>query len=249
MRTDIVKFIAPHVPPLPDDKVTPNLDTCCAFSGEKISEGVALNTVIKPATANLADTFKYPSDFVSRETATVFNANRELRGNLFITEELGIVKPLVSIDSAEKYECPTWIETFHHYYRNYSSELAVFILTKESKRRLWPDACVTGHDCLPPITMSSGAIAPFKLFLNTGQMSRLVTCNLCLLMDCIKLVQTCLTWGFSKTAIQRSLFSQPNIVNSLEFPDIRDTEKKLSAIRLLPEFAVAIFIGTVTKGE
>ena len=65
---NIVNFLSPHVAPVPTVTVPP--ETRCAFKGVPLQgSGVLLKSVVKPATADIADTFKYPSDFISPEVA------------------------------------------------------------------------------------------------------------------------------------------------------------------------------------
>ena len=89
MKKQLVQFIAQHIHTGVETKNV-TADTCCAFTGVSIragTEATPLKSVIKPATANLADTFRYPSDVVCIETAKCFAESRLLRGNLYITEK------------------------------------------------------------------------------------------------------------------------------------------------------------------
>lgn len=84
MKTALVEFIAKHIDTdIETKRIT--ADTCCAFTGAPLASGteaIPLKTVIKPATANLADTFRFNSDVVTVETAKCFAESRLLRGNI-----------------------------------------------------------------------------------------------------------------------------------------------------------------------
>ena len=231
MKKALVTFIAQH---LDNDLKTETATQgkICAFTGVNIPDGkraVTLKSVIKPATANLADTFRYPSNLVLPEVAACFNASRLLRGNLYITEQ-GIVAPMVSGKSAKNAGRPTWCEIFqNHLYGN----PAMFVLTDETKRRLWIDGCVTD------------AKDRLRVFLNEGNISNLLTLQKHMLLDALEVVLECLEHGFSKQAIKTSLYSHKQGITRAGLQKTRQLEISCSAYRTTLEFRVATFIGTI----
>lgn len=229
MRKQLVHFIAQHLDSVADvvDIHTPN--TVCAFSGEPITEGVKLTKVIKPATANLADTFRFPSEFVSVATAKCFAASRELRGNLFITET-GIEKPMISAKSAQKANRRAWRDLIVNYLDNPMP--AVLILTDESKRRLWIDAVV-----------SEGK--PIQIFVNNAEMSRNLKLDAETLATALECVQDCLIDGFSKQAIRTSLFTHRDSMMKIGLMETRLKENICVPLRKYTEFSVATMIGSI----
>ena len=230
MRAALTQFIAAHLHEvsLSAHSLLLPPGTRCAFSGEEITVGVPLKTVIKPATANIADTFRHPSEYVSVACATCFAAARELRGNLFIDAQ-GITKPLISAKTAAKTGRPTWSRCMREYLENPRN--AALIMTDESKRRLWIDACIT-----------SGT--PLQVFVNSADFC----CKLCIAADtflkCLDLVETCLAHGFSKVSIKTTLFRNRDIANKIGFLATRQLESQLQPMRQKPEFSVANFIGS-----
>ena len=123
----------------------------------------------------------------------------------------------------------SWQATFEAYIDD--PHPAVFILTSETKRRLWIDAEITTGD-------------PIRVFVNNAEMScsRLVLIEK--LRNAIALVSECLAHGFSKQAIATSLFSQRKIKNALGFVDVRLLETRCIPFRGTSHFVVALMIGT-----
>lgn len=229
MKTKLVHFIAKQLPAEGVPVVEPPAGTVCAFSGEPLTAAVLLKNVVKSATANLADTFRFPSQYVSVATATCFKASRELRGNLFITES-GIQRPMISAKSGKTANRPVWRDLLREYLsKAYPS---VCIVTDESKRRLWIDAVVTEG-------------RPLHLYFNSADTSQNQTLDPDRFSECLDHVQTCLTLRFTKRAIANSLFLQTRRVQELGVIETRVHENVCVGLRELPEFRVALMIGTV----
>lgn len=233
MKKALITFIAQHLDN--DLKTKPaTQDHVCAFTGTHIPAGagiVRLKSVIKPATANLADTFRYASDLVLPEVAVCFGESRLLRGNLYITEQ-GITAPMVSGKSAKKANRPTWTEIFQN---QLNGNPAIFILTDETKRRLWIDACVTE-------TKNT-----LRVFLNEGNISNRLTLEKNVLLDALEVVLECLHAGFSKQAIKTSLYSHKVGLSTVGLQKTKHLEIACNAYRTTPEFRVATFIGTIEE--
>ena len=225
MKHQLVHFISKHLDPIASEENEGH----CAFTGQPVQTAVQLDTVIKPATANIADTFCYPSPLISTEAAACFIANRELRGNLFITEN-GIEKPMVNAKSAQKASRRTWVEVFKTYVDD--PVPAVFLLSDESKRRLWVDACVTEKQ-------------PIRVFLNNSDMACQLTLDVLRLSEAMGIVRECLRLGFSKQSIKTCLFKHRDTLKKQGFLEVRQLEQTLIRLRKSPEFAIALFIGSV----
>ena len=114
MKKQLTAFIAEHLNETVDAQAVP-AGTCCAFSGEPLTKGIKLSEVIKPATSNIADTFKVPSGFVSVPVAQCFQASRKLRGNLFVDAK-GIQHPMISAKSAKAKNRPVWRDLIRNYF-------------------------------------------------------------------------------------------------------------------------------------
>ena len=239
MRKRLVHFIAKH---LTDDQIPiesiRKIGVCCAFSGEPITEGVKLDKVIKPATANLLGTFRYPSEYASVAVAKCFKASRELRGNLFIDAD-GIQAPMISAKSAKAKDRPAWRDLITAYLEQ--PRPAVLILTDESKRRLWCDAAVSDVD--------TSAYPQIQMFVNNPDMSCTLKLDAINLRQSLTLVQECLRAGFSKQAIRTSLFTHRESLLKIGIKETRLTENACAELRGTREFSVATMIGSVDDAK
>lgn len=231
----MIAFIAQHLPIDALKQQPVPRTTVCAFSGRELSPNtlaVRLKDIIKPATADIADTFRYPSDYLSISAAACFKANRELRGNLFITET-GIIAPMVSGTSAKKAGRPTWLEIFQNWSNQNTS--AVIILTEESKQRLWHKATLTEMG------------KTFQVYLNANGIKRNLTLDKSKLDASIAAIQPAMEAGYSKIAIQSSLYTCKSAVKANGLLTTRLLEREIASVRGLLEFQVASFIATVRE--
>lgn len=232
---NIVNFLSPHVAPVPTVTVPP--ETRCAFKGVPLQgSGVLLKSVVKPATANIADTFRYPSDFISPEVAACFKAQRELRGNLYITEE-AIARPLFSVKSAAETGRPSWLSvltTLTDTATACDETLYCFILTNEAKRRLWPAAVPTRIG------------KTFDIYYNVGSVSRVLRLKTRVFGKLLKIATFLLTQGFHQAALQKTLMmsaeAYPGPSNSLDMSLVYAVDKLLFRVRQLREFQVACYV-------
>lgn len=229
MKDMLVDHIAAHLSPSVSIEAT-SKDTVCAFSGAPLVAGTdatRLKAIIKPATADLADTFKYQSEFVSVNVAKCFTENRLLRGNLYISEN-GIIAPMVSLKSAREKGRPTWCDVFF----DMLEPPCILILTDESKRRLWPNARVTTSGTWLQIFLNEGDIC-YNLYVDKEKT-----------LGAMKTVIACLKHGFTKQAIRTSLYSQSKKIIETGLERTRALEVRCATFRGTPEFRIATFIGT-----
>ena len=234
MKKELVQFIAKHIDESIDDALVPS-DTFCAFTGEKLTRGVPIKKVIKSATANLADTFRVASDYVSLDTARCFQAQRTLRGNLFI-DETGIISPMVSAKSAAKYARPTWVEVLTEFCERPRD--CLILLTAESKRRLWIDARLNKEN-------STGY---GTAFLNAFGFCGVLHFNCQGLLESLAIIHTCMGHGFSKDAIRKGLFRQHQIITDIGLQEAHRLEQELKDYREDPyTFDIATFSATLSE--
>lgn len=233
----LVNFLSPHVAPV--QKVTVPPETRCAFDGVPLrAGGVLLKSIIKPATANIADTFKYPSDFISPAVAACFKAQRELRGNLYVTEE-AIARPLFSITSAAETGRPSWLSvlldilnfrTAAHQETLATQMTYCFILTDEAKRRLWPAA----------VTTQIGET--FDIYYNVGTVSRVIRLKTFLFRCLLEICTFLLTQGFHRLALEKTLMASEVAYATNKIRTVSAIEKQLCKYRGTPTFQVAAYV-------
>lgn len=222
---NIVNFLAPHVPEVQPVPFVSGVRRC-GFSGVPLTSGVPIKKVIRPATANIADTFKYPSDYVSGEVASLFKAQTALRGNMFVTAE-GIQRPLFSVESARSQARPSWLDVFMNLSKGSDFE-GVLVLTDESKRRLWPEAVVSEWRQF------------VNLFYNVGSTSRVLTLRTAWLTSLLRSCTLLLTLGYSRVAVQESLSKSRDLYRE-QFPQSYTVDRGLGQFRNEPEFDVALY--------
>lgn len=226
----VVDFISPHVEPY-RHKVTVPLGTHCAFEGVPLLDGgVLLKDVIKPATANISNTFQYPSSYVSPAVAACFKAQRELRGNLAIMPH-GIKRPLFSVTAAVAQERVSWYEMFLEILNGGMTHQVpyCFILTDEAKRRLWPDAVKTYIRGM------------FDIFWAVGSESRVIRLQTFRFGKLLRIATFLLTSGYSRIALTQCLMKSLEAYQR-DAPVSVQVEKALSAVRHTREFQIASYI-------
>ena len=223
---NIVNVLSPHVPEIQPVPFVAGVTRRCAFSGVPLTSGVPVKQVIRPATANIADTFRYPGDYVSGEVASLFKAQTALRGNLLATPT-ELQRPLFSVESARAQERPSWLDVFVNLSQG-GGEMLVLILTDESKRRLWPNAVVSEWGQF------------ISLFYNVGSTARVLTLRTRWLVSLLRTCTFLLTAGYSRQAIQESLIKSRSLYQA-QYPESHEVDKGLFQFRHTPEFQVASF--------
>ena len=225
----VADFISPHIAgSVPTVTVPPR--TYCAFEGVPLSEsGVLLKSVVKSATANVADTFRYPSEYVSPAVAACFKAQRELRGNLAITP-FGIKRPLFSVESAIAQDRESWYQLLLTALNGRLCNLPYcLILTDEAKRRLWPEAVVTYIN------------ETFDIFWCVGSESRVIRLRTFRFGKLLRIATFLLTSGYSRIALTQCLMKSPEAFFR-DAPVSVHVEKALSAVRHTLEFQIASYV-------
>lgn len=262
MQNETLKFIYESARPPELDKPAliefPDTDFVCAFTGEPITTGYPAKTVIKSATSEVAETFRYPSPYVSKAVAELFRYQTELRGNLIFFKHHtnilsgyrpdpiylyghpeikgGIHRPMVSAESAQKQNRLAWSHIIHR--MNRIPNVAVF--SDESKRRLWHKAQLStyGPNWRPYFhgTPVKGAPA----------ISRTLHIDSDTLRTLLDIVEVALNHGFSKNSIAHGLAAQYSLMNDIDFIETFKLEKQLANHRATDEFTLAIFIAQPT---
>lgn len=200
----------------------PDCNEICSLCGNK-KPSVRLNHIIKPATSEIADTFKH-SQFVCLECAACFAENRLLTGNIYADEFGTGLKPMIARSSATK-ERPAWCDLIESLPVGIET---VAIFTSNAKRRLWTNAVV------------SHVGSSWRVLFVDGDVDRI------LMIDCTKLtaVMRQITFlmrrGYSKRAIAENLLSatKPSGITRLIF----SLESEMKQVRHTDEFLLALFI-------
>ncbi|RMG91171.1 MAG: hypothetical protein D6706_18505 [Chloroflexi bacterium] len=202
----------------------------CSMSGAQITEGYPISAVVSKATADIADTFRGKGDWLSVEAARLFKASSLMRGNLLALPDEGL-QPTVGKEYAQKTGRPTWEDLITNLPIG-TPTIAIFM--DEAKRRLWPAA---------PLS----EIGPhWSVLINRGGVVRRLTLDIHALRECLDYVRSVYDLGFSKQAIQNSLFHNFNVIDQVGVFTVVEMETNLSYWRTKDEFIVTLFV--VQKG-
>lgn len=213
------------------------VDDFCAMTGHRITFGYPVENVISPATAEVSDTFPYPSDFVSVEAAELFRAQMLVRGNLLFLENK-LLQPMVRLKSAREQDRDCWRDLI------FSLQIGtpcVTIITDESKRRLWHKAklSVFGEYWQP---FFNGSVVRTGKTFKTPPMCRSLSIKVFELRDCLKRVEMIQAQGFSKRGIYEGILQESNTVDKVGLREALENEKVLSKWRGTDAFGLALFL-------
>lgn len=216
----------------------------CAFTGEPITTGYHISSVITSATSEVSDTFRYPSESVSVEVAELFRAQTLLRGNLLFLEN-ELLQPMVSRESAKNQNRPCWRDLM---FEIEFGTPCVAVFTDESKRRLWPQAqyCSFGEHWRPFV---NGSVAKFGKTFQSPQISRTLSVDVLHIQSCISLIESVQSKGFTKHGIYRGLLHESNHVEQVGYHSAIAMEKALRRWRDKDEFLLALFISQGTASS
>lgn len=235
IMNDVIDFlIQAFHPPTPEK---PNLlpeNALCALTGNLIEYGYPVKTIITNTSADIPDTFRYISDFVSVPAARCYKASGLLRGNLLALNRTGL-RPFVSQDSSTN-ERPSWRSVIFNKLTSGTQTVAIF--TDESKRRLWPNArlSIFGEYWQPYLNAS-----PWP---GSAPVSRLLTVNASHVRKCLRLVEEIYSIGFSKPAIAIGLLHPSNRkkIQAIGITQAKEYENQISLWRDKDEFLLSIFV-------
>ncbi len=213
---------------------SPPAGEVCAMMGTLI-EGVGcrLKKVVSVASADIADTFRYRSEWLSEDVARLYKSSRVLRGNLLALPGRG-VRPFVSSESATEAR-PCWRDLI------FSSPVGtqtVAIFTNESKRRLWPSATLSIFGSLWRPFFNG---PPYKGGVAQG---RSLAVDVWKLRECLALVERVYSAGFSKRLIEGGLIgvSARKQIDKIGLEPVRRLEGEVAPWRGSDEFLLSLFV-------
>lgn len=214
------------LPALPKPPDYPPQRAACALCHVPVVEGYPTSTLIKPTTADLADTFG-SADWVCEICARAFVQSKTLASNLY-ADANGALKPMIAQASATP-ERPSWRDLLRALP---FGTPCVAVVTSNTKRRLWPRA---------PISAFGEQWRP--LFVD-GDTDRVLRINADALLTQLAFVEYVYSRGFSKPIIASSLYLGLTVkrIREIGHDTIRNLEDVLSRWRGSDEFLLALFI-------
>lgn len=218
----------------------PTAETLCALTGERLqAEGCRLKKVVGAASADIADTFRFRSEWLSVKAARLYKSSRVLRGNLLALPGQGI-RPFVSQKSATD-ERPCWRDLIFLLPVGVQS---VALFTDESKRRLWPLATLSvfGHHWRPLFNA-----APYK---GATAQCRSLQINIDRFRVCLRLVERVYSLGFAKRLIDQGLVcvAARKHIGKIGLESVCRLEAELEPWRGNDEFLLSLFVAQIQEG-
>ena len=230
-----------HLPPLTDLIEAPPSGAVCAMTGKlRQGAGCRLKKVVGAASADIADTFRFRSEWLGVGAARLYKGSRVLRGNLLALPDEGI-RPFVSQKSATD-ERPCWRDLI------FSLEIglrSVAIFTDESKRRLWPLACLS---VFGPHWRPLFNAAPYK---GGVAQCRSLQVNVDRLRACLGGVERVYSFGFPKRLIDQGLIcvSARKHIDRIGLKMVRRLDADLASWRGTDEFLLSLFVAQIQELE
>jgi hypothetical protein len=223
--------------PTPPQPVPPG--TCCAITGQPITEGYPVRDMVTDATNEFLDCFRGGvHGYVSDAAARCFKNSDPRKGNptaraAMIFEDGTYHNPLISRDSAGKSDGrPCWSDLVRAVWPERAGQRVLIILTTDMKRRLWIRARVGTLGPRTPIFYYDSETAGNEVLLVDWPR----------LIECLDLVETIYTAGFVKPSIRESLWRQSKAIEEVGYQQTRMYEAALREWRGTPEFQVATLI-------
>lgn len=227
----IVKGLQLTLPEKLEQYVWRGLDTTCAITGARITEGIPWKRVIPSSTGEYLDlmhgmTFEY----MGVEAAIAFKGSWNM-GSRLIFEDGTMFHPYIGASSAAKSERTFWSALVREVWPVRQGQRCLCIVAGDYKKKVWPRAAVGELGENTPVYV----LDPDRFVL------RLLRVSWPRLLQVLDLVEEVYTAGFSKDAIGESLLT--HYAAFMEHgAAVLEWEARLAAVRPSPEFSVSILI-------
>jgi hypothetical protein len=208
-------------------------DTVCATCAATIRQGIPLQQIETPSTANHADYFRFGSKHVCQACAWMFAAGKGRPGN-YIATPGAMEYTVISLESVVTDKRP-WIDVLEDIAAMPGETPVAGVMTTDVKPRLWP-------------RVRMATVGRFGLYLHVGDydVSEWREFSLPACLDLIGNMIEPLTAGYAKTSLYHGLFRDH--ARSIRDPiKTMAWEEQLSAHRNQPHFLPALIAAGVTK--
>lgn len=231
-----------------------DLDTVCAITGERITQGIFWKHVIPSSTGEylgLMSGMAFP--YLGIPAAMAFKGSWNM-GSRLIFEDGTMYHPYISTASAEKSERTCWRDLVRDVWPARQGQSCLCIITDDYKKKIWPMAR-TGELGMntPVLLLDSDRLPPSKNIASPRRLvSRLalhrLTINWEKLIAVLDFVETVRAAGFGRQAISESLFTFYAALMENQ-STVSSWEARLVELRETPEFAVALLIAQKDVAE
>lgn len=218
--------------------------TVCAISGAPLTEGYPVAAMVTDATSEFLEQFRGGiHGWVSESAARCYRsanprdrhngvANPCSRSNVVFADGT-CWQPLIALPEARKQGRACWRELVREVWPSRRGERCLWVLTTDTKKRIWPAARVGVLGQRTPMMVydPSGSNQGSVVWLDWPQ-----------LLACLDVVEAAYAVGFPKPAIRENLYSAYKIVTGAGYGAAKRLEDALAAWRGTPEFLVATLI-------
>ena len=216
--------------------IEPGLNTVCAVTGKRITEGIPWRRVIPSSTGEYLDLMHGMAfQYLSLAAATAFKGSWNM-GSRLIFEDGTAYHPYIGAESASKSERTFWSTLVREVWPGREGQNCLCIVAGDYKKKVWPRATVGPLGANTPVyVLDPGRFVSKNLQIDWGK-----------LVEILDFIEEVYTTGFSKRAIENGLYSEYSAFSE-DFERAMDYEQRLCELRLLPEFSVAILIAQKTQ--
>jgi hypothetical protein len=224
--------------PLPEPPIEVPAGTRSAVSGQPLTTGYPVVSVVTGATTEFLSQFNgNVQGWVSENEAICFHNASPRLGNpsartVLVFGDGTYYNPMISRESARKLGRPCWSELVREVWPARCGQMMLMILTTDMKKRLWP-RCRVG---------ALGHVAPVYLYDGESNVAQNLAIDWQRLIECLDLVEMVYNLGFVKVAIINSLYMIGKTAQVVGLAKTRELEGALAAWRGEPEFKVATLI-------
>jgi len=207
------------------------LDTVCAITGERITEGIPWQRVIPPSTAEYLDLMNgmaFP--YLGIPASIAFKGSWNM-GSRLIFEDGTMFHPYISVESASKSERSYWSAVVRNVWPERRGRNCLCTPTDDYKKKIWPKARIG----------QLGANTQVLLFDSKRFRLQNLTVDWAKLIDVLDFVEMVYTAGFNKQAISDSLFICYAALAEYGRQAL-DWEDRLVKLRKTPELAMSLLI-------
>ena len=224
MNVTIARLIYPDAP-------SGSLSGYCSICGDYGDTHYHRNDLLTPTSANLTSIFDFHHPHVCRFCSSIWREPKKYHRAILATPEQ-VLFPVISSESATD-ERPTWGRAIRALRRDVPR---VMILTTDPKKRVWPFARI-----------SQGPTAWIYVHDPSRGLSQNVTIDLDRQLAALGLIEQAYDAGFSKPAIEQSLYSSHKQVQAVGIQATSILERDLAAIRGSAEFITALIMAQKTE--
>lgn len=210
--------------------------------GRHIASGYLRGLLTTDATNEQLDTFRGATGWICDECARVFKASSPhgnyMMGRAWLAFADGSRwDPLIAQDAAGKAGRACWSTLLREVWPARAGQECVILLTTDGKKRTWPQA---RSGCLGEKTPVCLHNTDSK-FGHTSVYSGNVYVSWPRLLECLQDVEVVYALGFAKRQIAETLY-ESQVCREIGLPAVATWERRLSAWRQVPEFAVALIV-------